>query len=438
MEAAADQRRHTTSASSRRLRSGEPLDKKKIEAEYAALRATETGPVDAKATIPSNMAKNRYGDVLPIEATAVKLKPLNGNENSTYINANFVSDKNHLQSYICSQAPLQGTMGDFWRMIWQQKVSFIVMITKLQEKDRTKADRYWPASIGSSYQYDSIKVNFVKEKILHDGGLTIRTFYIGQSTSAATGSETVEHDGHVSFSGSASGETPEDSFTDSTGSGTRSGGSGEVWSEEDSPSEERELTLSEKRRKEKEFEEECERDTSLRKVVQLHCTEWPDQGIPPSTKSMISLMHELDVRSDPTERELPICVHCSAGIGRTGTFIAIRMCITNWLVGEKVDIFQTVKHLRDQRQGSVQTKEQYRFIYVAVEDVIYEKTQRNNPTIRSKYASELDPSSNLPSIAQSTPSVAVERAKTKQIPRKKTHVDDSRSTSTTSIKSSTI
>lgn len=89
--------------------------------------------------------------MLPTAETAVKLKPVEGKEGSTYINANFVFDEKNRQSYVCCQAPLSSTMGDFWKMIWEQDICIIVMITKLRERDRTKADRYWPMNTGTFF-----------------------------------------------------------------------------------------------------------------------------------------------------------------------------------------------------------------------------------------------------------------------------------------------
>lgn len=75
-----------------------------------------------------NYSKNRYADVLAMEETRVVLKS-DSNE-SDYINANYVDGFDHIKAYISTQGPLEKTVKDQWRLLWQQKVRVIVMTTK--------------------------------------------------------------------------------------------------------------------------------------------------------------------------------------------------------------------------------------------------------------------------------------------------------------------
>jgi len=118
----------------------------------------------------------------------------------------------------------------------------------------------------------------------------------------------------------------------------------------------------------------------VRQVVQLHCTKWPDFGVPKSTSVMKDLLAEVDLRKQGLED--PIVVHCSAGIGRTGTFVAIHMSLHKHLHGEGINIRDTVKSLRSQRLGMVQSKEQYMFVYTVVADILawrHEMSLPQNP-----------------------------------------------------------
>ncbi len=66
----------------------------------------------------------------------------------------------------------------------------------------------------------------------------------------------------------------------------------------------------------------------------------------------------------------PIVVHCSGGIGRTGTFQCIDICFKRLIASGRIDVAGTVKRLRAQRSGSVQSYEQYLFIYLVVLQLI--------------------------------------------------------------------
>ncbi|GAB1610532.1 signaling mucin MSB2-like [Argonauta hians] len=89
--------------------------------------------------------KNRYIDVLPIPETRVKLKTIPGEENSDYINANFITGPNdERKAYIATQAPLECTVADFWRMVWEQQARVIVMLTDMDERGMPKGTPYCP------------------------------------------------------------------------------------------------------------------------------------------------------------------------------------------------------------------------------------------------------------------------------------------------------
>lgn len=132
---------------------------------------------------------------------------------------------------------------------------------------------------------------------------------------------------------------------------------------------------------------------------------WPDHGVPSDPGCVLNFLHDVNamqenlnaaaaaaageanggegppssgscngaaaggVNAKPKRKTPPIVVHCSAGIGRTGTFIVIDMIIdqikrqgADW----EIDIHRTVQMVRNQRSGMVQTEAQYKFVYMAV------------------------------------------------------------------------
>ncbi|XP_054237505.1 tyrosine-protein phosphatase non-receptor type 3 isoform X2 [Indicator indicator] len=95
------------------------------------------------AKLPRNMDKNRYKDVLPYDATRIIL---HGDED--YINANYVNMEiptvGIVNRYIATQGPLPHTCAQFWQVVWDHKLSLIVMLTTLTERGRTKCHQYWP------------------------------------------------------------------------------------------------------------------------------------------------------------------------------------------------------------------------------------------------------------------------------------------------------
>lgn len=179
------------------------------------------------ATSVRNTPKNRYGDVLPLAATAVKLRRIDGQDDSDYINANYVyddlnNDLSKRQLYICCQAPLVSTFDDFWRMTWEQNVPIIVMITNLVEKNRVKADPYWPSCVGQVVRFGDICVKLVKQQ-MQSKSITVRSFRIWQKpkptpvTIPEPGADSEDHCSRtpsdsppsISVSGEDSGEYPD-------------------------------------------------------------------------------------------------------------------------------------------------------------------------------------------------------------------------------------
>ncbi|XP_073679532.1 tyrosine-protein phosphatase non-receptor type 22 [Garra rufa] len=101
-----------------------------------------------------------------------------------------------------------------------------------------------------------------------------------------------------------------------------------------------------------------------RTLKQLHYVNWPDHGVPDSIPAILELLQDMRIYQD--HDEIPICIHCSAGCGRTGALCAIDYTwnlLKRQMIPEDFSIFELVKDMRTQRPSVVQTKEQYELVY---------------------------------------------------------------------------
>lgn len=76
-----------------------------------------------------NKSKNRSELIIPYDRNRVILTPVPGREHSTYINASFIEGYDNSESFVITQDPLETTIADFWRMISEQCISTIVMLS---------------------------------------------------------------------------------------------------------------------------------------------------------------------------------------------------------------------------------------------------------------------------------------------------------------------
>ncbi|KAL4226973.1 Protein tyrosine phosphatase [Mactra antiquata] len=110
-------------------------------------------------------------------------------------------------------------------------------------------------------------------------------------------------------------------------------------------------------------------DTSdKRHVTQYQYTAWPDRSVPDSVVSLVAFRDKVEQQS--RNRTSPIGVHCSAGIGRTGTYIALDYLLQQARDDTYIDIFGCAIGLRGQRVNMIQTEQQYEYLHHCVLYVI--------------------------------------------------------------------
>ncbi|XP_062318706.1 tyrosine-protein phosphatase non-receptor type 5 [Osmerus eperlanus] len=262
------------------------MDDQSLQAEFYE---TPMNFVDPKEySYPGLVRKNRYKTILPNTHSRVILQSEEEDFLSSYINANYLKGYGgEERAYIATQGPTVNTVGDFWRMVWQERCPLIVMITNLEEKNE-KCAEYWPED---TVTHEGIEIKVVTVTQEDDYSLRVFTLKCG----------------------------------------------GEV-----------------------------------RCLHQYWYTSWPDQKTPDKAPPLLELVQEVErAREDAPATSGPVIVHCSAGIGRTGCFIATSILCRQLRCEGVVDILKTTCQLRLDRGGMIQTCEQYQFVHHVLS--LYEK-----------------------------------------------------------------
>ena len=274
-----------------------------LHEEYAEIKARAPSGTFNHARSLENAAKNRYTDVLCYDHSRVILNPENNESGSDYINANYVDGYKQPKAFIFSQGPLPRTFSDIWQLVWEQQVMVIVMTTKTIERHRTKCGQYWPEDVGES-------------------------LIIGENKFIVTSTQVENNEDFI-------------------------------------------VTFLELNNVETE---------EIRQIAHFQFVSWPDYGVPDSAMSMLTFLQRVrekqaELLADSickgtlnwTGHDLgpPMVIHCSAGIGRTGTFATLDMAIRKFEATGKVDIRATVEQIRTHRAFSIQMPDQYVFCHLA-------------------------------------------------------------------------
>uniref|UniRef100_A0AC34RI90 Protein tyrosine phosphatase n=1 Tax=Panagrolaimus sp. JU765 TaxID=591449 RepID=A0AC34RI90_9BILA len=106
---------------------------------------------------------------------------------------------------------------------------------------------------------------------------------------------------------------------------------------------------------------------TVTKVNHYRWGSWPDRKVPKSTQAVLTLLHT--VRSSIT----PIVVHCSTGIGRACTLVAIEVLLEDLIAGKEAPTVELLQNLRKQRAHAISTDLQWVFVHKAVIDYFNNK-----------------------------------------------------------------
>lgn len=253
-------------------------EKNMFQSEYRRLPEGNTS-VCKEGNKQENIVKNRFKTTFPYDHSRVILEDTWDDGDNDYINANFIKDFNGQRMYIAAQGPKNNTITDFWRMIWQENVKFIVMLTNIVENGKNKCTQYWPTK-DKPLEVGPCKMHLLKETVyaFH----TFRKFTVQNTNSSVK-----------------------------------------------------------------------------RMITHFHYTAWPDHGTPEELG--LVQFHKAVTRSYQTGG--PMLVHCSAGVGRTGTFIGLDSMLKQGRETKRINVFEFVKQMRDDRMTMVQTPGQYIFLH---------------------------------------------------------------------------
>ncbi|XP_059173397.1 receptor-type tyrosine-protein phosphatase alpha-like [Physella acuta] len=231
-----------------------------------------------------NKNKNRYRNIRAYDHSRIHLEINTKNNEGDYINASYLEGYNNQEKFIASQGPCASMLNDFIRMLWEQKVEKVIMLTNLIEEGKNKCLKYWPDE--GKEKFGDIKVKLAATHVFAD--YTIRKLEL------------------------------------------------------------------------------MKKNEPTHALTHFHFTSWPDKGVPATPWSLV----DFEQRVAMEESTRPMVVHCSAGVGRTGTFIALRNVMREAEDTGVVNFFRTVSKLRQDRMMMIQTAEQYEFLHKAAQVAI--------------------------------------------------------------------
>ena len=252
--------------------------------QYEQIRRLSDEHSSSNGEMQVNRSKNRYNNIFCFDHSRVKLTPLDDTHND-FIHANFISGFNSDKEYIAAQGPLENTVNDFWRMIWEYRCCTIVMLTKCMENLKRKCAMYW---------VEEGRTVFFQIAVTHTSSLHLVDYSVIKLSIIP-----------VDYTG-----------------------------------EKLEISL-------------------------FQFVSWPDFGTPDSPAPLLHFRNKVR-EHHPYHATNPMVVHCSAGVGRSGTFISLDIELQRAAMEDKINPFTRVLDLRKDRNFMVQTESQYIFLHDAI------------------------------------------------------------------------
>ena len=279
--------------------------------------------------LEQNKELDRYKDIRCFKNNYISI----GDERK-YINASYIGVIFKANYFITTQAPKDKTINDFWRMVYEEKAKVVVMLCNFEEGGKKKCANYLPSENNQNNQNFQNAQNFQN----------VQNNQNNQNNQNAQNAQNDQNDQNIQN------EIKVNLIRK------------EVYEEFDI------RTL------------ELELNNDKRTVTHIHYKKWPDKGVPDMNsfntfEEIIKIVDQINKSKHDKEKENefhPIVVHCSAGVGRTGTFISM-FCLYKEIKMAQIDngngniiqfnILNLVRKMKEMRLYMVQTFEQYKFIY---------------------------------------------------------------------------
>jgi len=382
----------------------------------AAMNPSEQSDIFTPAVIdPVMAAKNRYCNVIPttfgriaLTAPSSTCPPSASSVAATYINASLLPPllPGCVYPALATQAPLPSTMSDHWQLIWEQRVSIILMLTRTEEKGMTKAHVYWPeGETDSEGNLPTVQHGPFSITLLHvhrEQDIVIREMIVSRDDEqvegrASSDTPTMRHVKQLQFTGWPDFGTPDERSSDAFM---------------------KMFSLYRQMRSEvQQQEEERRKEEEKKKSVSVTAASATAVSAAFSSTAATSVSSSPSP-SSPSSSSLPTpsfyppaLVHCSAGLGRSGVWIAIDQILdhlaavscahshshasTSTNSGEprhphqqrsqegsasnnsndsvRIDVFSLVRSMRQYRAAMVQSRDQYAYIFQFIAKCIQKK-----------------------------------------------------------------